>query len=130
MLLMYSRDFIWLYQNDLLHLTDSFYEHSFKIYNDTETAKQYRLKRYIGDTKNQKGLPITYGAMRKLYCQTKVNDYDENQFCNEQLRVLGQKYLSTKVTMVSTVCLVPVLTNSQPHKTTDTKERSNSIKDI
>ena len=26
----------------------SFYDHSFKIYNDPEAAKQYRLNRYIG----------------------------------------------------------------------------------
>ena len=62
----------------------SFFAHSLKIYQDEDTAKQYRLNRYVGGPKGQKGEPITYDAMRRLYCQTVVNDYDESQFCNDE----------------------------------------------
>ena len=40
----------------------SFYDHSFKIYNDAEAAKQYRLNRFVGGPGGERGKPITPDA--------------------------------------------------------------------
>lgn len=54
-----------------------------RIYNDEDTAKLYRLNRYVKGPKGGKGKEISSDYQKRLYCQTVSNDYDESQFCND-----------------------------------------------